>query len=82
MITWKYHEFKHCGVDYSDINQSKIYDSQHLMFRDYEKEFKNLLEFLALDNVNNMTLVDLGCGTGAISIQAAKKPLLWRRGRA
>lgn len=72
MNNWLYKEFKHCGVDYSDSKQAEIYDQQHQKFRNYEKEFTEMLDYLSLDNPQGMTLVDLGCGTGATAIYAAK----------
>jgi len=59
-----YDEYKHCGVDYSKATQAEEYDDQHQKFRDYEKEFKGMLEFLELQNTADQTVVDLGCGTG------------------
>lgn len=73
MSKWMYNEFKHCGVDYSDENQAEKYDSLHLTFRNYQKEFGDMLDFLALPNTQEMTLIDLGCGTGASAFFAANK---------
>lgn len=72
MNNWTYNEFKHCGVDYSDIKQAEIYDEQHQKFRDYEKEVIDLLHDLSLDNPKDLTLIDLACGTGATTIHAAR----------
>ncbi len=72
MENWMYNEFKHCGVDYSDINQAAKYDKNHNRFRDYEKEVSYLINDLSLHNSKNLTLIDLGCGTGAFSIYASK----------
>lgn len=71
MNNWLYDEFKHCGVDYSKVKQAEMYDDRHQKFRDYKKEFKEMLEFLELQNAENKTVVDLGCGTGATSLYAA-----------
>lgn len=71
MNTWLYDEFRHCGVDYSKAEQAGLYDEQHQKFRDYEKEFTEMLDFLKLQDTKNMTLLDLGCGTGAAAILAA-----------
>lgn len=71
MNKWIYDEFKHCGVDYSKAKEAENYDEQHQKFRDYEKEFRGMMDFLELRNTDNMTIIDLGCGTGAISILAA-----------
>jgi ubiquinone/menaquinone biosynthesis C-methylase UbiE len=72
MENWMYNEFKHCGVDYSDINQAAEYDKKHNKFRDYEKEASYFINELSLQNSKDLTLIDLGCGTGAFSINAAK----------
>ena len=72
MNNWIYNEFKHCGVNYSDIKQAEIYDEQHQKFRDYEKEVVDFLSDLSLDNTQDLILLDLGCGTGATSIYASK----------
>jgi putative AdoMet-dependent methyltransferase len=72
MENWMYNEFKHCGVDYSDINQAAQYDKKHNKFRDYEKEVIYLINELSLHNSRDLTLIDLGCGTGAFSVYASK----------
>ena len=71
MHSWMYDEYKHCGIDYSKAMQAEAYDDQHQKFRDYEKEFRGMLEFLELRNTTDQTVVDLGCGTGATAIFAA-----------
>ncbi|MFA5259870.1 MAG: methyltransferase domain-containing protein [Candidatus Omnitrophota bacterium] len=71
MNEWLYDEFKHCGVDYSKAGQAEMFDEQHQKFRDYEREFREMMDFLGLHNTEDKTIVDLGCGTGAISIFAA-----------
>jgi ubiquinone/menaquinone biosynthesis C-methylase UbiE len=73
MTNWTYNEEKHCGVDYSDEKHANIYDSLHQQFRSYEKEFKDMLEFLGLSNTQEMSVIDLGCGTGASTIFASNK---------
>lgn len=72
MAHWMYDEFKHCGVDYSDEAEAQSYDDQHLKFRDYEKEFGAMMEFLSMGDTRELSMIDLGCGTGAMSIHAAK----------
>ena len=73
MFNWIYDEYKHCGVDYSDTKLVDKYDDQHQKFRNYEKEFHGIIDFLALKNTEDLTVIDLGCGTGATSIFAAKR---------
>jgi len=72
MKEWTFNEFKHCGVDYSDAAQAAVYDEEHQKFRNFEQEVADLLKALALDKPETMTLIDLGCGTGAFAVAAAK----------
>ncbi len=73
MSSWVYNEARHCGVDYSDFTQANGYDSRHQKFRNFEKEFSDMLEFLSLENLREKTIIDLGCGTGATAIHASHK---------
>lgn len=70
-MSWKYDEKKHCGVDYGSAEEVAVYDTRHQQFRDYAKEVDGFLSELSSDDTRNMTLIDLGCGTGAFSINAA-----------
>jgi ubiquinone/menaquinone biosynthesis C-methylase UbiE len=72
MNEWTFNEFKHCGVDYSDTTQAAHYEEEHQKFRNFEQEIIDLLNNLSLDNPQKMTLIDLGCGTGATSIAASR----------
>ena len=72
-MNWLYNEHKHRGVDYSDEKLADNYDEQHQKFRDYEKEFDSLIDFLSLENTQELTVIDLGCGTGATSVYAAQR---------
>lgn len=72
MNQWIFNEFKHCGVDYSDANTASRYDAEHQKFRDFDQELFDLLAKLSLKQTQAMTLIDLGCGTGAFSIAASK----------
>ena len=67
---WQYDEMKHCGVDYSDLAQVEVYDKRHQRFRDYQQETHAIIDRLALGA--NDTVIDLGCGTGAFTLCAAK----------
>ncbi len=73
MSNWVYDEYKHCGVDYSSEELVKKYDTQHQTFRDYEKEFNSMIEFLSLKNTHELEVIDLGCGTGATSVYATQQ---------
>jgi len=72
MNEWIFDEFKHCGVDYSDADQAVRYDEEHQKFRNFDQEIVDLLNDLSLDTPEKMTLIDLGCGTGATSISASR----------
>jgi len=68
---WQYNEMKFSGVDFSRIEQVAAYDNMHRKFRDYEKGTEEIIRRLALDA--NSTVIDLGSGTGAFALNAAKK---------
>jgi len=72
MNRWQYDEFTHCGVDYSKTAQSERYDGRHQRFRDYEKEFNSMMDFLAISDTKDKVVIDLGCGTGATAVFAAR----------
>jgi putative AdoMet-dependent methyltransferase len=67
---WQYDEMKHCSVDFSDVAQVRIYDKRHQRFRDYKKESEAIIEMLELGG--DSTVIDIGCGTGAFTLHAAK----------
>lgn len=68
---WQYNEMKFSGVDYSGIDVVAAYDSMHKKFRDYAKSSEEIIRRLSLDS--NSTVIDLGSGTGAFALHAAKK---------
>lgn len=70
-MNWLYNESRHCGVDYSNVEQAEVYDHKHQKFRDYEKEFMGMMQFLGISDPEDKIIIDLGCGTGASSILAA-----------
>ena len=72
-MSWMYDEFKHCGVDYSSPEEVAVYDTRHQQFRNYKKEVDEFLSELPVDDTKQLTLIDLGCGTGAFSINAAEQ---------
>lgn len=67
---WLYDETAHAGIDYADPMVAADYDAQHEKFRDYEKDALLLIERLGL--APEHTVVDLGCGTGAFALTAAR----------
>ena len=72
MKDWIYNEFNHVGVDYSKTENTDVYDEQMESFRDYEKEVEDFLVQLNISNPQDLTVIDMGCGTGAFSIHASK----------
>ncbi len=68
---WTYDEMKQTGVDYSSIEQVQRYDDMHQRFRDYEKNSDAIIKLLELDS--NSTVIDMGAGTGAFALHAAKQ---------
>jgi len=67
---WQYDEMKPCGVNYNGAWCSLAYDRRQQGFRDYKTESKNIIALLGLDK--NQKVIDIGCGTGAFAINAAK----------
>ena len=66
---WFYDEFKHSGVDYADPDQVAVYDQRHQRFRNYKKFAEAVMALLDLGP--DATVIDLGAGTGAFSLNAA-----------
>ncbi|MGD2094179.1 MAG: methyltransferase domain-containing protein [Phycisphaerales bacterium] len=67
---WQYDEMKFCGVKFSSAKRARAYDKSHQRFRDFERESEEIIALLGLDA--DHTVLDMGCGTGAFAIHAAK----------
>ena len=67
---WTYDEMKQTGVDCSSVEQVQRYDDMHQRFRDYEKDSDAIIKLLELNS--NSTVIDMGAGTGAFALHAAK----------
>lgn len=67
---WHFDEFKQVGRDYTTAKEVEIYDSTHAQFRDVLAEAADTLSRISLPP--GSTIADIGCGTGAFPIEAAK----------
>jgi putative AdoMet-dependent methyltransferase len=67
---WWPDETKQVGTDYNEVSEVAAYDARHSQFRDIEQENQGILEALCLQR--DQVLIDLGAGTGAFAVQAAK----------
>ena len=68
---WQYDERKFSGVDYSRRDEVAAYDKMHRKFRDYAKSTDEIIRRLSLGS--DSTVIDLGAGTGAFALHAARK---------
>ncbi len=71
MKDWMYNEFNQVGVDYSKTDTANEYDGEMECFRDYEQEVEAFIEKLEIQNPGELSVIDIGCGTGAFSIYAS-----------
>jgi len=69
-IDWYFDEINQVGTDYSDINIASNYEKRHSGFRNFQKESDNIVKDLGINK--GMTILDLGCGTGNITIKIAE----------
>ena len=67
---WTYNEMKQTDVDYASVEQVQRYDDMHQRFRDYEKDSDAITKLLELGSKS--TVIDMGAGTGAFALHAAK----------
>ncbi|HIH36364.1 class I SAM-dependent methyltransferase [Methanothrix sp.] len=68
---WQYDERKPCGVDFTDIEEVVAYDTMHQKFRDYARSSEEIMRRLGLGS--GSIVIDIGSGTGAFALHAAKK---------
>lgn len=79
--SWMWDEFPSVGRDYSTTSEVDVYDETHADFRDVDQECQlTLSDWLELgddedagngDESDGLSLVDFGCGTGAMCTAAA-----------
>lgn len=67
---WQYDEMKHPGVDFSDPAQIEVYDENHQKFRNYQKDAEAIVNILGISHQH--TVMDMGTGTGAFALHAAR----------
>jgi ubiquinone/menaquinone biosynthesis C-methylase UbiE len=72
MKDWIYDEFRHVGVDYSEKSNVDNYDARMESFRDHEKEVREFLDKLNVPDTEELTLIDIGCGTGSFAVHASQ----------
>ncbi|MFH2011436.1 MAG: class I SAM-dependent methyltransferase [Pseudomonadota bacterium] len=68
---WLFDESNQVGVDYSDRDLAEGYDRQHEGFRDFQEEALKICETLGLSG--DSIVLDIGCGTGGLSVHLAHK---------
>ncbi|HOF87890.1 MAG TPA: class I SAM-dependent methyltransferase [Armatimonadota bacterium] len=72
---WQYDECRHVGVDYADPQVAEEYDARHQRFRgDLAAEADRLLDALGVRAGHS--LLDVGCGSGNLAIQAARRGVI------
>jgi len=67
---WQFDESIPVGSDFTSLEVVEAYDAFHRRFRDVDKE--NAAIIAGLDLQQDQVLVDMGCGTGAFALQAAR----------
>lgn len=73
MHAWRYNEFVQVGKDYNCNIEVAVYEETHSKFRDLIQESNELLDALGVKP--GESIIDFGCGTGVLAIQAALRGL-------
>ncbi|MCX7919892.1 MAG: class I SAM-dependent methyltransferase [bacterium] len=68
---WQYDEFLPPGVDFTSVEEVRNYDTMHQKFRDYVQSTEIIVQALGLNAES--TVIDMGSGTGAFTLHAAKQ---------
>jgi 2-polyprenyl-3-methyl-5-hydroxy-6-metoxy-1,4-benzoquinol methylase len=66
---FQFDEMHQVGADHADPVRANEYDSKMQMFRNYTEEARALVQELNI--TNQMSILDIGAGTGALSIELA-----------
>lgn len=69
--SWQYDELKQVGIDYENQKEVEEYDIRHAQFRDVDAECIKILDTLEVSSQS--TVIEIGTGTGAFAINAAKR---------
>ena len=72
MQDWMYDELTHVGIDYSKPESAAAYDNLISEMRDYKEDCDAFIRKLNLTNINELTAIEIGCGTGLFTVQASK----------
>jgi ubiquinone/menaquinone biosynthesis C-methylase UbiE len=64
---WQYNEFRHIGVDFSDLEQVLTYDERQQTKLEEERA---LVKTLGI--ASGQVVVEFGCGTGTFALAAAE----------
>ena len=67
---WWFDEHTSTGVDYTSPGEAAAYDAMHQRFRRYDDEAAAILKALGLGPES--TVIDMGAGTGAFAVNAAR----------
>jgi 2-polyprenyl-3-methyl-5-hydroxy-6-metoxy-1,4-benzoquinol methylase len=66
---FQFDEMHQVGADHTDLVRATEYDNKMQMFRNYNQEARHLVHELNI--TDQMSILDIGAGTGALSIELA-----------
>lgn len=70
LLPWEYDDMVHIGKDFANREVVKEYDARHRRLRDVDKENEAVIAALGLGE--DHVVADIGCGTGAFVLMAAR----------
>ena len=71
LLPWEYDDMVHIGKDFANREVVKEYDARHRRLRDVRKENEAVIAALGLGE--DHVVADIGCGTGAFVLMAARR---------